>query len=110
MPDEDLVVNPFQWKGNEPTLWSYYRGASCIELGMQARELVGSGTDGNSDAIGCDGCRWPVLFLDDPTFSEPSPNPNDRDATLLSGRTQWAEAWNRISPSPSSRLSTSRTT
>ncbi|MCB1033256.1 MAG: hypothetical protein KDD47_05420, partial [Acidobacteria bacterium] len=49
--DEDLVVKPFQWKGNEPTLRSFNRGASHNELGMQAVELVGPGVDGDFDGV-----------------------------------------------------------
>lgn len=49
--DEDLVVKPFQWKGNTATLRQFNRDASHNELGMQAVEIVGYGVDGDSDGI-----------------------------------------------------------
>lgn len=48
---EDLIVRPFQWKGSEPTIRSFNRGASHNELGMQAVELVGDGIDGDGDGV-----------------------------------------------------------
>ena len=49
--DADLVIRPFQWKGNTMSLRDFNRGASHNELGMQAVELVGSGVDGDSDGV-----------------------------------------------------------
>ena len=37
---EDLVVRAFGWKGDEPSLRSFSRGASLNELGMEPHELV----------------------------------------------------------------------
>ena len=39
----DLVVRPFGWKGDEPTVRGFSRGAARNELGMEADELVGKG-------------------------------------------------------------------
>lgn len=47
----DLVVRPFQWKGENPTLREFNRGAGHNELGMQPVELVGAGTDGDFDGV-----------------------------------------------------------
>ncbi len=49
--DADLVVKPFQWKGTEPSVRSFNRGASHNELGMQPVELVGVGVDGDGDGV-----------------------------------------------------------
>lgn len=49
--DADLIIRPFQWKGVEPTIRSFNRGASHNELGMQAVELVGDGVDGDGDGV-----------------------------------------------------------
>jgi hypothetical protein len=54
--DPDLVVRPFQWKGVEPSLRSFSRGAEHNELGMQPVELTcagavpGFGTRGRCEA------------------------------------------------------------
>jgi cytochrome c peroxidase len=49
--DSDLVIKPFQWKGNTVSLRDFNRGASHNELGMQAIELVGAGIDGDFDGV-----------------------------------------------------------
>ncbi|HEY8154847.1 MAG TPA: di-heme oxidoredictase family protein [Myxococcota bacterium] len=49
--DADLVIKPFQWKGNTASLRDFNRGASHNELGMQAIELVGAGVDGDFDGV-----------------------------------------------------------
>jgi len=49
--DPDLVVRPFQWKGVEPSVRSFSRGAQHNELGMQPVELVGDGVDGDGDGV-----------------------------------------------------------
>jgi len=49
--DADLVIKPFQWKGNTVSLRDFNRGASHNELGMQAVELVGEGVDGDFDGV-----------------------------------------------------------
>jgi hypothetical protein len=49
--DSDLIVKPFQWKGNTATLRQFNREASHNELGMQAVELVGYDVDGDGDGI-----------------------------------------------------------
>ena len=49
--DSDLVVKPFQWKGNTTTLREFNRDASHNELGMQAVELVGYNVDGDGDQV-----------------------------------------------------------
>ena len=49
--DPDLVVRPLQWKGVEPTVRSFSRGAEHNELGMQPVELTGDGFDGDGDNV-----------------------------------------------------------
>jgi hypothetical protein len=49
--DSDLVVKPFQWKGNTFTIRDFNRGASHNELGMQAVEITGDNVDGDGDGI-----------------------------------------------------------
>ena len=49
--DSDLVVKPFQWKGTEPTLRSFNRGAAHNELGMQPVETTGKNVDGDGDGV-----------------------------------------------------------
>jgi CxxC motif-containing protein (DUF1111 family) len=49
--DTDLVVRPFQWKGVEPTVRSFNRGASHNELGMQPVETTGDNVDGDGDGV-----------------------------------------------------------
>lgn len=49
--DSDLVVKPFQWKGNELTVRSFSRGAFHNELGMTPVELSGDGVDSDFDSI-----------------------------------------------------------
>jgi hypothetical protein len=47
----DLVVRPFQWKGVEPTVRSFVRGAMHNELGVQAVEMAGDNSDGDGDGV-----------------------------------------------------------
>ena len=47
----DLVVRPFQWKGNKATVRDFNRGAAHDEIGMQAVELTGEGVDGDGDRV-----------------------------------------------------------
>ncbi len=47
----DLIIRPFQWKGNNTTLRDFNRGASHNELGMQAVELVGRDEDSDFDGV-----------------------------------------------------------
>lgn len=47
----DLVVRPFQWKGDTAALRFFNRDASNNELGMQAVEVVGDDVDGDYDGI-----------------------------------------------------------
>ncbi len=49
--DQDLVIKPFQWKGVEPSVRSFNRGASHNELGMQPVELTGDDVDGDGDGV-----------------------------------------------------------
>ena len=139
--DEDLVVKPFQWKGTFPTVRSFNLDAMHNELGVQPRELLPDGLDGDGDgvhtettigdmtamtiylaaqprpttnvelgeyglgpvvsaeeiatinagedvftAIGCAGCHVPELTIDVPIFSEPTTNPNYRDAVFPGGQ------------------------
>jgi hypothetical protein len=49
--DTDLVVRPFQWKGVEPTVRSFNRGAAHNELGMQPVETTGDNVDGDGDGV-----------------------------------------------------------
>jgi len=48
--DGDLVIKPFGWKGNQPTIRAFTRGAAHNELGLQAVELVGD-QDGDYDGV-----------------------------------------------------------
>lgn len=48
--DDDLVVKPFGWKGNEATLRSFTCNAAHNELGLQGTELVGA-ADGDHDGV-----------------------------------------------------------
>ena len=139
---DDLVIRPYQWKGDNAFLRDFNRGASHNELGMQAVELVGDGVDGDFDGVvdemtvgdqtvlavylaaqprptttlelddlglldqplsgeardsidqggqifaqaGCASCHQPAMTIDDPVFSEPSQNPNYRDAAFPAGQ------------------------
>ncbi len=47
----DLIVRPFQWKGNFAFVRDFNRDASHNELGMQAVEMAGDNVDGDSDGI-----------------------------------------------------------
>lgn len=49
--DPDLIVKPYQWKGNTAFLRDFNRGASHNELGMQAVEIVGNDFDGDNDGV-----------------------------------------------------------
>lgn len=49
--NEDLILRPLQWKGVEPTIRSFVRGAENNELGLQATELVGVDVDGDYDGV-----------------------------------------------------------
>jgi hypothetical protein len=49
--DADLVVRPLQWKGIEPSVRSFSRGAEHNELGLQPVELTGDGVDGDGDGV-----------------------------------------------------------
>jgi hypothetical protein len=49
--DADLVVKPFQWKGNTASIREFARGACNNEIGMQPVELVGAGVDGDFDGV-----------------------------------------------------------
>ena len=49
--DADLRPKPFQWKGSEPFLRSFNRGAAHNELGMQPVELTGDNVDGDGDGV-----------------------------------------------------------
>lgn len=48
---EDLIIRPFDWKGNTPFVRDFNRGASHQELGMQAVELTGYDVDGDGDSV-----------------------------------------------------------
>ena len=49
--DPDLVVKPYQWKGNFPSLRSFNRDAAHNEIGMQPVETTGDGIDGDGDGV-----------------------------------------------------------
>jgi hypothetical protein len=49
--DHDLVVKPYQWKGSDPSLRVFNRGALHNELGIQTTSLVGYGVDGDGDKV-----------------------------------------------------------
>jgi cytochrome c2 len=49
--DTDLVVKPFHWKGDVPTLRMAVRDAAYMQLGMQPTELVNTSTDGDRDGV-----------------------------------------------------------
>ncbi|MGJ8677443.1 MAG: di-heme oxidoredictase family protein [Akkermansiaceae bacterium] len=47
--DEDLVVKPFQWKGNFTTVRAFNLDAMHNEVGIQPHELLPDGVDGDGD-------------------------------------------------------------
>ena len=47
----DLIVRPFQWKGNNATLRDFNRGAAHNELGIQPVEITGDDVDGDGDGV-----------------------------------------------------------
>jgi Di-haem oxidoreductase, putative peroxidase/Cellulose binding domain len=49
--DTDLVVKPFQWKGNFASLRDFNADAFHNELGMQPVETAGDGIDGDGDEV-----------------------------------------------------------
>src|SRR5262249_12857383 len=49
--DNDLIVKPFQWKGVDPFVREFNRGAAHNELGMQPVEITGDGVDGDGDGV-----------------------------------------------------------
>lgn len=49
--DADLVVKPFQWKGNFATIRDFNNDAMHNELGVQPVELVGDDVDGDFDGV-----------------------------------------------------------
>lgn len=49
--DPDLVVKPYQWKGNFISLRSFNRDAAHQEIGMQPVETTGDGVDGDFDGV-----------------------------------------------------------
>jgi len=49
--DTDLIVKPFQWKGENAALRFFNRGAMHNELGMTPVELVGEGVDSDGDGV-----------------------------------------------------------
>ena len=137
----DLIVRPFQWKGNFSMIRDFNRDAANNEIGMQPVETTGDNVDGDGDGVtneltvgditaltvylasqprpttklelasyglidplpagevsaigtgarvfanvGCASCHIPRLVLNDPTFTEPSRNPQYRDATFPAGQ------------------------
>jgi cytochrome c peroxidase len=49
--DADLVVKPFQWKGNMPSVRAFVKDAANNELGMQGVEISGANVDGDGDSV-----------------------------------------------------------
>ncbi len=49
--DTDLIVKPFQWKGEFASLRAFNRGALHNELGMTPVEMVGEGVDNDGDGV-----------------------------------------------------------
>lgn len=49
--DEDLVVKPFQWKGTFPSVRAFNLDAMHNELGVQPREMLPDGVDGDYDGV-----------------------------------------------------------
>ncbi|WP_144394419.1 di-heme oxidoredictase family protein [Pleionea sediminis] len=47
----DLVIRPFQWKGNVASVRQFSRGAFHNELGMSPVEMVGEDVDGDFDGV-----------------------------------------------------------
>jgi len=47
----DLIVRPFQWKGENASLREFNRGALHNELGMTPVEMVGEGVDSDGDGV-----------------------------------------------------------
>jgi hypothetical protein len=50
--DPDLVIRPYGWKGNVPSLRGFCRGAARNELGMEPEELVARDPGGRRDPDG----------------------------------------------------------
>ena len=48
----DLIVRPFGWKGDTPSLRNFCRDAALNELGMEADELVAKSPTGSADPDG----------------------------------------------------------
>jgi len=48
----DLIVRPFGWKGDTPSLRNFCRDAALNELGMEADELVAKSPTGGADPDG----------------------------------------------------------
>ena len=49
--DEDLIVRPYQWKGNFASARQFNIDAAHQELGMQGQEVAGIDVDGDGDGI-----------------------------------------------------------
>jgi cytochrome c553 len=49
--DADLIVKPYQWKGNVAFLRDFMRGAAHNEIGMEPKEMAGVGKDGDGDGV-----------------------------------------------------------
>jgi hypothetical protein len=103
----DLIVRPFQWKGVEPTLRSFSRGAEhnelaklgkhdrIAELGLPvlSRDDLARISRGEElfVEIGCADCHRPALVIDDPVFSEPSRTLGYRDDPFPAGQPALAQ-------------------
>jgi cytochrome c553 len=48
--DQDLIIKPFGWKGQQPTIRAFTRGAAHNELGLQGVEMIGH-ADGDHDGV-----------------------------------------------------------
>ncbi len=48
---KDLIVRPYEWKGNVTFLRDFVRGAALNEIGMQPDEMVGVGVDQDKDGV-----------------------------------------------------------
>jgi cytochrome c peroxidase len=78
----DLVVRPFQWKGNKTTVRDFNRGAAHDELGMQAVELVGEGVDGDGDKVVNEVSVGDITALSVYLASQPRPTTKTELASL----------------------------
>ncbi len=74
--DEDLVVKPFQWKGTFPSVRSFNLDAMHNELGVQPREIVADGVDGDGDGYDTEATVGDMTALALYMAAQPRPTTN----------------------------------